>query len=249
MVNVFYNYTGASGSCFNVTTSGPSTLADPGGWDYQSCTNMVWTLCCHCHIVKAGGGGGPAPPPGRPARARMHGRPPLGRPPCAPPPPPPTHSEASVLHCAGWITRAQSTQHTAHTYIPTRAQSAAVQRGARAWIPTKRAPGGRCPQPHPLHEPGFLASCARAGCFRQIMPIGQYGPPGDFFPVSPWDLAADVAACTSTYSVVPQPNWIRVAFGGKSMQVRGRSLCAWSGRECQVKGGGVDWRHWRAGQV
>ena len=30
LVNIFYNYTGASGSCFNVSTSGPSTLADPG---------------------------------------------------------------------------------------------------------------------------------------------------------------------------------------------------------------------------
>ncbi len=28
---MYYNYTGASGQCFNVTTGGPSTLADPGG--------------------------------------------------------------------------------------------------------------------------------------------------------------------------------------------------------------------------
>jgi hypothetical protein len=31
VVNMFYNTSGQAGACFNVTTSGPSTLADPGG--------------------------------------------------------------------------------------------------------------------------------------------------------------------------------------------------------------------------
>ncbi len=51
------------------------------------------------------------------------------------------------------------------------------------------------------------------------MPIGQYGPPTDFFPVAPWNLTQDVAACVQTYGISPRPDWIRTAFGGKSMQV------------------------------
>ena len=51
------------------------------------------------------------------------------------------------------------------------------------------------------------------------MPIGQYGPPSDFFPPAPWDLAADVQACETTYGVVPRPDWIRVVYGGRGMQV------------------------------
>jgi lysosomal Pro-X carboxypeptidase len=40
-IDVYYNYTGTAGTCYNITSSGPSTLEDDGGWDYQSCTEMV----------------------------------------------------------------------------------------------------------------------------------------------------------------------------------------------------------------
>ncbi len=51
------------------------------------------------------------------------------------------------------------------------------------------------------------------------MPIGMYGPPSDFFPEGPWSLSADVAACVQQYGIQPRPDWIRIAFGGSSMQV------------------------------
>lgn len=40
-VNLFYNFTGEGGSCFNVKQNEPSTLADAGGWNYQACTEMT----------------------------------------------------------------------------------------------------------------------------------------------------------------------------------------------------------------
>lgn len=41
VVNVFYNYTGLAGACYNVKDDQPSTLGDQGGWNYQACTEMV----------------------------------------------------------------------------------------------------------------------------------------------------------------------------------------------------------------
>jgi lysosomal Pro-X carboxypeptidase len=42
VMNLFYNYTGEVGSCFNVMSAGPSTLANTNlAWNYQSCTEMV----------------------------------------------------------------------------------------------------------------------------------------------------------------------------------------------------------------
>lgn len=35
---------GQAGSCFDINTNGPSTLKDAGGWNYQSCTEMVMPI-------------------------------------------------------------------------------------------------------------------------------------------------------------------------------------------------------------
>jgi len=43
-VNVFYNYSGQQGPCVNVSSNEPTTLADAGGWNYQSCTEMVMPI-------------------------------------------------------------------------------------------------------------------------------------------------------------------------------------------------------------
>ena len=40
-VNVYYNWTGLVEKCFPIDSSGPSTLGDMGGWNYQSCTEQV----------------------------------------------------------------------------------------------------------------------------------------------------------------------------------------------------------------
>jgi len=37
-------YYGAPSPCYNISGGGPSTLADLGGWDYQSCTEMVMPM-------------------------------------------------------------------------------------------------------------------------------------------------------------------------------------------------------------
>jgi lysosomal Pro-X carboxypeptidase len=43
-IGVFYNYSGESGACYDVQANGPSTLADPGGWNYQQCSEMVMPM-------------------------------------------------------------------------------------------------------------------------------------------------------------------------------------------------------------
>lgn len=41
--NVFYNYTGQAGACFNVSAAGPSTLGAPTAWNFQACTEVcLW---------------------------------------------------------------------------------------------------------------------------------------------------------------------------------------------------------------
>ncbi len=75
-----------------------------------------------------------------------------------------------------------------------------------AACPIPQRPPPRPPMPPTLHR-------------AQIMPIGQYGPPSDFFPPAPWNLSADVEACVQTYGVVPRSDWIRIVYGGKGMQV------------------------------
>lgn len=42
--NVFYNWSGQAGACAVISSTGPSTLADEGGWNYQSCTEMVMPI-------------------------------------------------------------------------------------------------------------------------------------------------------------------------------------------------------------
>lgn len=63
-VNVYYNYSGQAGSCFLLSDSGPSTLDDAGGWNYQSCTEQVKdfhpreaelhdAICYHVMMIKS----------------------------------------------------------------------------------------------------------------------------------------------------------------------------------------------------
>lgn len=44
VANIFYNYTGQAGSCFQIAAAGPSTLQDAGGWNYQACTEMIMPI-------------------------------------------------------------------------------------------------------------------------------------------------------------------------------------------------------------
>eukprot|EP00823_Brevimastigomonas_motovehiculus_P007936 TRINITY_DN711_c0_g1_i1.p1 TRINITY_DN711_c0_g1~~TRINITY_DN711_c0_g1_i1.p1 ORF type:complete len:419 (-),score=68.80 TRINITY_DN711_c0_g1_i1:206-1462(-) len=41
LMDVYKNYTGQAGECYNVTDSNPSTLDALGGWDYLACTEQV----------------------------------------------------------------------------------------------------------------------------------------------------------------------------------------------------------------
>lgn len=43
-VGVFYNWTGEAGACYNISGNEPATLSDPGGWSYQSCTEMIMPM-------------------------------------------------------------------------------------------------------------------------------------------------------------------------------------------------------------
>lgn len=44
VANVFYNYSGDGGACFDLSNAEPSTLGALDGWDYQSCTEMVMPI-------------------------------------------------------------------------------------------------------------------------------------------------------------------------------------------------------------
>jgi len=43
-ISIYYNYSGQAQWCFNTSSNEPSTLSDLGGWDYQSCTEMVMPI-------------------------------------------------------------------------------------------------------------------------------------------------------------------------------------------------------------
>ena len=43
-MSVYYNYTGQAGTCYNVTVDATGGNLGIGGWDYQSCTEMVMPI-------------------------------------------------------------------------------------------------------------------------------------------------------------------------------------------------------------
>jgi hypothetical protein len=47
-----------------------------------------------------------------------------------------------------------------------------------------------------------------------VMPIGQYGPPNDMFPSSPWTEDGFNQYCWNKWQVVPDYGWAVREFGG-----------------------------------
>lgn len=54
-------------------------------------------------------------------------------------------------------------------------------------------------------------------CTEMVMPIGQYGPPNDMFPISPWNEASFTQSCIQQFNVVPQYNWASVEYGAEKI--------------------------------
>jgi lysosomal Pro-X carboxypeptidase len=100
----------------------------------------------------------------------------------------------------------------------------------------------------PCHNPAVEQGIASLGagpqwpyqsCTEMVMPIGQKGPPNDFFYPAKWDLAAIIANCQQQFGVTPRPYWILQQFGGRNDWKDATNIVFSNGNLDPWSGGGV----------